>query len=204
MDFDPNLELQIFLDNFNKFSQRRFNKLKHQLFYQGCNSLREFCDKSENIFFLKEHCEENCVFAEVYFLTKIFPKLNYLAIFYTNVHLCSSRTFHITGTKREIKFSRKIMARGTCRFMRPQNHANFIERKILRKLFKYDNTVPMSNLQNKVLKKFFIFRLTHCLKSAGAFCLKVVAREIGGTTAILNKKYLLEGSVHTMRNKESQ
>jgi hypothetical protein len=47
--------------------------------------------------------------------------------------------------------------------------------------------------------------------------LKVVAREMGGTTAILNKKYemggttailnkkyLLEGSVHTMRNKGSQ
>jgi hypothetical protein len=83
-------------------------------------------------------------------------------------------------------------------------HENFHGRKILRKLFKCVKAVPMSNLQNEVLTKFFIFKLTHCLKSAGAFCLKVVAREMGGTTAMLNKKYLLEGSVHTMRKKGGQ
>jgi hypothetical protein len=76
-----------------------------------------FANKNEDIF-SKEQCEENCVFAEVYFLTKNIDQRIWLFLI-QNAHFCSSQIFHITRIKRGTNFSRKngYRSRGTCRLM---------------------------------------------------------------------------------------
>jgi hypothetical protein len=143
-----------------------------------------------------------------------------LAIFYAICPFLLSTNFPHNRNKTEKKIflqqKNGCRSRGTCRFMRQlaykertfayhTTHENFLGRKFCENYLNMSKQSPCLIFETKFLRNSFkLFKLTHCLKSAGAFCLKVVAREIGGTTAMLNKKYLLEGSVHTMRNKRGQ